>query len=346
MTASLLHEATSPDPDHMAQGSVLHSLFQLADEGRYQRSLLGRRIAYAVFPDVFDYQDYHQDELFLRPELFSLKAQPAKLAELQQLLTEPPAHIANYSQSIGDNALTLLSVDHFGFETILTPKQQDLSPPLSAMKRALARLAKYHPSLYNGLLANCQYCCFFRDEMQNSFAHDLFPAITFINSHYSSTVIALLEDFVHQASHCLFSEIETAQDFTYKIPPHTPIAALIDGPSNERSLQILHHSLFTLSTSLLALNAIADETLSENERQEKKARLGFLARKFMIDHNYYTQIDIIQQPIGNLIQRFFHVALELATKVNQSTQGFNYNNQPYNFVFEIFLNENPQLETR
>ncbi len=337
---------------------TLAPFFHAAGNGRVNRSMLGRKIALAIWPAVFETLDYEDDEIFLEPLIFSAGVAPEITVDLPELLrsgTSPrklrckPYFVPNIGYFDGDYNLVQSIRSSNGIEILLRGIQglekfcgiYTLPNILDETRidQTLEYLRVTSPSIFKLLNNSCKRIIPIRNVQINSFANNAMPNTVFLNLSLGDSIAALVEDFVHQSMHCVFSDIEQSAN-PYTIPSEDLLKDHISAISGNRTISVLHHSCLTLVASCKALeNLIAASELSDNDTMEAKARIGFLGRKMAIDLMTAYELDALNSEW----KRVFW-ALVSKLQPNDVYDDWLYETQRYNFSFSAFCVEN--MKTR
>ena len=154
--------------------------------------------------------------------------------------------------------------------------------------------------------------------------------------------ISLVEDLTHQAMHCVYADVEMSDLWTYSIDPGMTISDFYSGPSSDRTLSVLVHSILT---EIASLEALSDQyqtgSLNSVEQLEAIARIGFIIRKFQIDVCYANYIPMLDGEAREVFCRITSFGAKLADSMNDHTKDFSYLSQEYNFSMPAFIRDNP-----
>lgn len=328
-----------------------------ASGGRALRSMLGRKIALAVWPKVFDTLDYEDDEAFLEPLIYSAGNFPEIVLDLYELLQPDPSPMElrckpyfvpnhGYFDTSKNEILPIERAS--GIEVLLggiqsmemlcgkynLPKIDDSE----RVKNALYHLANSSPELFDLFERACKRIVLFRAAKSNSFASNAMPNTVFINLSHGDSLPAIIEDLTHQAMHCVFSDVEQS-DGLYTAPSEDLLNLHINAISGSRTISVLHHSCLTLASSSKALdNLIIRSRLSDCDTLEAKARIGFLSKKMALDLSTAIELNMLT---FKWKQKFWALIAKLRSK--NMPEDWLYQSQGYNFNFSAFCAENKRL---
>lgn len=209
---------------------------------------------------------------------------------------------------------------------------------ISPIDKALALLRKISPLFFERInILRCEIQLF-ANSTKNSFATiEFFPCI-FINIfEKDSNYIYFIEEISHQAGHLLFYVITSNPETLFKIPMDTFFR---QDTYDKRSIYVAFHGLFTYSTILENLGELLLLVEDPREQLEIQARIGIYLKKFAFDINIFNEINIFSET-GNLLFTPFKNTFEFyKEKFTELTDSYNYEGQPYNFDFNIFLKYN------
>lgn len=328
-----------------------------ANTGRATRSVLGRRIAFAVWPEVFEVLDYENDALFLEPLLFLAGAVPEIIADLPALLNPsklpeqlncspffvPGCGYFDFQSGEAEPAKRLksLSLLLHGTQGLQTLAGEHDTPGLSAeplIRQAVDCVSVACPDVFAVLERACGRIVPFMASKTNSFVSEVMPGTIFLNLSHNGSLAAIVEDVAHQTMHCLFSDIEQAANIFTK-PASDKLSDHCDFISGERTISFLHHSCLTLAVSCRVLESVLSASkLNATDRLEIRARIGFLCKKMAIDLTTARSIDALTTECHDL----FWTLISLMRPINPPSE-WSYSSQGYNFCFNTFCNENSRI---
>jgi hypothetical protein len=186
-----------------------------------------------------------------------------------------------------------------------------------------------------------RYVVPFTKKDTNSFAHDAFPGMAFLNLAVETSRVSVVEDLVHQFMHCAFSNVEMSESFVYVKNSDDTISDYVSGPSSSRTISVLHHSALTEAASIVALARLLEcAELTASERLEAIARTGFLINKFAIDFQYIDRISALGGSSEFAYMKIINFAKDYIAGMMNECRTFRYFEQGYNFSFAAFRSEN------
>lgn len=322
--------------------------------GSGARALLGRRIAFAVWPQVFDLLDFGQDKHFLEPLLFVGGVMPEILSDLPAILNPRPGSRSlickpsflpgrGYLDKTGRSpssipcchGIEVLGQGIQGLQKLIGDHGLPHDAAFESVAKVIDLLAAVWPAMFSTLKQVCRRIVLFHSPDVNSFASDSMPGTVFVNLSQGSSLAALLEEVTHQAAHCLFSDIELATD-PYLKPRGEALRDHGFTISAGRTISVLHHSCLTLAISCHALErALSLADLAPADRLEIQARIGFLCRKMALDLTAARKLDALTPEWQS---NFW--AMMAALRPAQSFDEYSYVRQGYSFNPETFFAEN------
>jgi hypothetical protein len=183
----------------------------------------------------------------------------------------------------------------------------------------------------------------FSSTNRNSFASINHHGTAYFNTENRKvSSIFFIEDIAHQCGHIIFNMLTLQTNDFLTFPKNVLLKTITKQSEEQRTIYGAFHGLFTYTTIVYALSRVTDlETIfSKSDVLEAKGRLGFFMMKFSVD------LVIMENPtiLTNEGMRYYYMALESYKYVKEKYQctydTFNYDNQPYNFNFSIFKEEN------
>lgn len=209
---------------------------------------------------------------------------------------------------------------------------------ISPIEKALELLQKINPLFFERInILRCEIQLF-ANSTKNSFATiEFFPCI-FINIFEKDcNYIYFIEEISHQAGHLLFYVITSDPETFFKVSMDTLFR---QDTYDKRTIYVAFHGLFTYSTILENLGKLLVLVQDPRERLEVQARIGIYLKKFAFDMNIFNDLNIFSER-GNLLFTQFKSTFDFyKKKFTDLTDSYNYEGQPYNFDFNIFLKYN------
>jgi len=193
--------------------------------------------------------------------------------------------------------------------------------------------------------------------LRNSFSTMMANGIAFFNSYQEDyNEVFFVDDIAHQTGHCIFyALLEDTSEFI-KVEPSITIEIISYGQNEteNRSLYILFHALYTYYTTLKCLDACLSEgVFSGAKKHEAIGRLCFYFSKC------YKDILLIDNPISSntrakemftdkgfkVYSEIKRTFIDLGDKWRKDIEkGYSLSNQPYNFSYSKFVKLNPLNE--
>lgn len=337
----------NPVPDCRAQDRVeaWRMFSALQADGLTQRSLLGRRIAHSCWPEIFDYVPFEADTPFCEPFLFSVALNREFLKNIPAIFKYYADHgnfncINNYKYNF-NNIFFVLSLDYPNLQLILPNAKSPEDHLFNISIESFHLLHECNASFFNDICASGKYVIPFAKGATNSFAHDAFPGMAFLNVAVETSRVSAAEDLVHQFMHCAFSNVEMSENFVYVKRSEDTISDYMNGPSSNRSISVLYHSALTEAASIIALAQLLErDALNAAERLEAIARSGFLINKFAIDLQYIEKISALGENSEFAYMKIIDFTKKYIAGMIDECKSFKYFEQGYNFSFAAFCAEN------
>ena len=224
---------------------------------------------------------------------------------------------------------------------------------------ALSYIKKYSSNHYNLIEQCCKKILLFKTDPKNTnpFATINAHGIAFLNVFQKEyDEVFFVDDIAHQTGHCIFyALLEDTSEFI-KVEPSITIEIISYGQNEteNRSLYILFHALYTYYTTLKCLDACLSEgVFSGAKKHEAIGRLCFYFSKC------YKDILLIDNPISSntrakemftdkgfkVYSEIKRTFIDLADKWRKDIEkGYSLSNQPYNFSYSKFVKLNPLNE--
>lgn len=179
---------------------------------------------------------------------------------------------------------------------------------------------------------------------QHSFAGIMHHGTAYFNvENKSQTSVFFIDDIAHQCGHIIFNVLTLDTGKYLRVPKDFPLKEFTGVSYERRGVYGAFHGLFTYTTILHSLNCVIDGVpgFGEHLRYEALGRLGFYLDKFSIDLANLNNPKILTDA-GMEYHRQFAAGYEFIRQKYQSAlAGFNYQNQPYTFQYDLFQYLNP-----
>jgi hypothetical protein len=186
-------------------------------------------------------------------------------------------------------------------------------------------------------------------ENTNSFATINAHGTAFINVYQSSyKLVFFIDDIAHQTGHIILTSLFYNRKSIFKIDENQNIGKILLD-NDYRSFYTLIHALYTYYTTFLCLDdCLKSNSLNSLEKEEAIGRIGFYLIKCTIDIKKFNKIISYYNGIENVLTfngiEIYKLIFEKYTDINcrryNTTANFNFTNQPYNFTFDIYLEDN------
>lgn len=166
----------------------------------------------------------------------------------------------------------------------------------------------------------------------------------FLNTEgQSHDEVFFIDDLAHQIGHLLFYVLTLKSEDFLKVPKTMPLAKITGVSYENREVYGAFHGLFTYTTILHGLQAcLVSNALTEHQRLEAVARMGFYMEKFAYDLTNLGD----QRIFTAKGQSWYDAIREGYFVIQRSWQSeydrFDYRTQPYIFNFQTFLTTNFQ----
>lgn len=221
--------------------------------------------------------------------------------------------------------------------------------PLSS---ALSILKETIPDHYSLIENHCKKIVLFKTSPRNtnSFATMSVHGIAFLNVYQEDyDEVFFIDDIAHQTGHIIIYTLTFNKKDFFVIDETIQINKFTKKTKEYRTFYILFHALYTYYTTLICLDAsYSSSRLSKKQRLEILARIGFYLIKYEVDLKNFKKIvsDVgsIDKILTKKAQTMFEPVLGSFQKFYQKyfykIEHFLYRNQPYNFTFKDFAQEN------
>lgn len=222
---------------------------------------------------------------------------------------------------------------------------------INALTNAFKLIKKNSPEQFKLIEENCKKVLLFKTnpENTNSFATINAHGIAFLNVYQDNyNVVFFIDDLAHQTGHIILTTLFHDRKSIFKTDENLNIGEII-GNKDYRSFYTLIHALYTYYTTFLCLDAcLNSNSFNSLETKEAIGRIGFYLMKCKMDLNNFNKYITHHKGIENVltesgIEIFNTIKKEYANINNKwypITSKLNYYNQPYNFTFDIFVENN------
>jgi hypothetical protein len=187
---------------------------------------------------------------------------------------------------------------------------------------------------------------------RNSFATLSVHGCAFFNAFQKEyNEVFFIEDIAHQCGHVIFNTYLASKPDLFKIESTTNIASAeeVDLFNEERSLCVVTHALYTYDSIFTCFSNCLENNVFEGDKfHEILGRLAFNCYKFTQDYKLLSQLDAEGNSLffnneGEVLLFHFHETyLTIVKKWGDNLKVLNLNEQPYNFSFRIFKENNPK----
>jgi hypothetical protein len=186
---------------------------------------------------------------------------------------------------------------------------------------------------------------------RNSFATLSVHGCAFFNAFQDEyNEVFFIEDIAHQCGHIIFNSFLASKPEIFSVDPNSNIASIeeVEEFEEERSLYVIMHAMYTYDSILRCLcNCIDNNVFDGHKLHELFGRLAFNCYKFKQDYQLLSRLDtngnslFFKDEGRMLLMQFLETHKTVTSKIGGQLQLLNLNNQPYNFSYRIFLENNP-----
>ncbi len=183
----------------------------------------------------------------------------------------------------------------------------------------------------------------------NSFATINAHGIAFLNVYQESyNLVFFIDDIAHQTGHIILTTLLYDRKKIFKIDENQNIGEVLIN-NDYRSFYTLFHAMYTYYTTFICLNAcLENDSFNVLEEKEAIARIGFYINKCSIDIGNFEKFISFYKVTENVltndgIEIYMMIKeeyMKMKTRWNPVISKLNYDNQPYNFTFDIFVENN------
>ncbi len=210
-----------------------------------------------------------------------------------------------------------------------------------AIVRALEIIHAVDAELYRCLLAVTRQIVTFTAQDGESFATLAAHGAVFLHTTRVCDEVFFIEDLVHQCGHLLFNAATLDRNELIEIDPNTTLGDLIGEPSEERSLYVSLHGIFTecLMSSVLA-ESLETDIFDNRQTHELKGRLSLIMKRLQLDLSLIRNLDVFTPAGRNLIESFGGVFDDVFASAEAAIVDCDLRSQPYSFCCERFAELN------
>lgn len=321
--------------ENLFSSSLLNELIQgyfIQQESLILReSFNNEGVAYVPNLGYFDNQCNKIDDIF--------KVQNTTI----EILIHPIVHLNTIFKDLNENVINENKIEISKTSSLKHEK---------ALKNAFQFIKNSNNEQYNLIEQCCKKIVLFKTDPENtnSFATINAHGIAFFNVYQEEyDEVFFIDDIAHQTGHIILTTILFERKKYFIIDENSNIKTITKNDAEYRSFYILFHALFTYYTTLLCLDACL-ENISFDKRQsdEIKGRIGFYLLKYKSDLSNFQQIvshfGKIEHVLTNsgidIYKKIEDKYFEIYHKYSNEVGKFNYANQPYNFTFKNFIEQN------
>lgn len=189
---------------------------------------------------------------------------------------------------------------------------------------------------------------------RNSYATFSVNGISFHNCYQPwYDKVFFYDDIAHQMGHVIFYSIIRDKKSYFQIDPESTFKN-INTPSQgtnfseTRNHETVFHALYTYYTTLVTLDKMYENAkLTNVQKQEILARIGFYLNKFYLDLSAYDKVgendnvkNVFTEKGVYVFNQFVEVFKQSYYKYYPITKGYHYSNQTYNFNWSRFMKAN------
>lgn len=211
---------------------------------------------------------------------------------------------------------------------------------LPALTRAFARLARVSPAQRAQIERDCRALVVLRSAKVNSFATTGAHGAAFLSVPDEPTEIFFCEDLVHQVGHVSFFAVTARPCFT--IPADTPIALFTVLKDDHRTLYAAFHGNYTIMRMVQFFDACVDVgDLDARLRHELLGRFALSMERFVSGLESIDDERLYTPEAWSIHRRMVEVYEDVWPRRSAILAGYNLENQPYAFDYNLFCASNP-----
>lgn len=213
---------------------------------------------------------------------------------------------------------------------------------LPKLENALDAIHALCPDLYDAICACTKELFVYDDAASNSFATIFSYGTGFINMEgQDMSDLFFIDDIAHQCGHVVYYAVTLRTNQYLKVQRNTPLKLFTGVENDTRELYGAFHGLFTYTTILACMDRFLDRNdITQDERDEALARVGFYMNKMRLDIAYLCSTAILTARGFSFMDAFRAGYDYIYTRYKKELQEYQYINQPYNFDMEVFLTDN------
>lgn len=206
---------------------------------------------------------------------------------------------------------------------------------------ALARLTELVPDYSELIFAVTRKIVLHQGDAPNSFAAPRAHGAVFINTALGQDEVFFVEDLAHQCGHVVMSAASFDRNRWFSIDPDVPLSSITAHASEERSVYVLLHGVFTEAAMADALDRWYERGgLSRRQRHEVWGRLAFVVKRLALDLPALVHGQILSDEGRHLVRAFVAVSSAVIAR-RPELVAVRFENQGYNFDYNRFVALNP-----
>lgn len=186
---------------------------------------------------------------------------------------------------------------------------------------------------------------------RNSFATLSVHGCAFFNAFREEyNEVFFIEDIAHQCGHVIFNTYLASKPDIFKIESTTNIASPLEVElyNEERSLYVVTHAMYTYDSIFTCFSNCLENNVFEGDKfHEILGRLAFSCYKFTQDYKLLSQLDaegnslFFKDEGKSLLIQFLGTYNAVIERWGHKLNDLNLSDQPYNFSYRIFTENNP-----
>ncbi|MCA9708511.1 MAG: hypothetical protein KDK70_21860 [Myxococcales bacterium] len=228
------------------------------------------------------------------------------------------------------------------------PAQVEVTAGPDAERDRLARacelIAAFHPRYYARMLDAVRMVVVYRGEHPYSFASLSAHGAVFLNTRADASVVALVEDLVHQSGHVIFGAATVDRQALFCVDPDVPLSAISADGDGAHGLYESFHGLFTQVNINRCLRQLRRAGVFEGaERHELEGRISDDMKRFGAAIHILGNRAVYTELGWWLFSYFKRCFVALYSEQRALIEAHDTSNQPYIFSYARFLERNPRV---
>jgi hypothetical protein len=211
------------------------------------------------------------------------------------------------------------------------------------LARACELVATHCPRYFARIREAVRTVVLYRGEHPYSFASLSAHGVVFLNIHPESSVVALIEDLVHQSGPVIFGAATLDRHALFRVEPDVPLSSISADGDGDHGLYESFHGLFTQASINRCLRALRLAGVFDGaERHELEGRISDDMKRFGAAIHILGNREVYTELGWKLFSYFKWCFVTLYTEQRALIEAHDTSNQPYIFSYAKFLERNPR----